>query len=299
MNADADSAPILFATDFSAAAASARDWAVFLAQDRGSRLELVHALTLPPAPDDLVPPSAKFYEELRTAAEARVGKEMEELRQLGLTVDGALGLGSPSGAILDRAAEVHAAAIVLSTRGLSGLRHFLLGSTAERVVQHASCPVLTVHPEQAGEPRAVRTLILPTDFSTDVRPALAAVSALFPAKLERVLLLHAFNLPIEYTAYGPIPTSLHYLEDAGLEAERRLAELATSLEATGLPIETRAAEGYPPEVIDQVARDEKADLIALTTHGRSGLRHLLLGSVAERVVQHASCPVLTVLRQEG
>ncbi len=62
----------------------------------------------------------------------------------------------------------------------------------------------------------------------------------------------------------------------------------------GLRVETIAQEGYPPLVIEEAAREANADLIAMGTHGRSGLRHLLLGSTAQRVVQHAPCPVLTV-----
>jgi nucleotide-binding universal stress UspA family protein len=186
--------------------------------------------------------------------------------------------------------------VVIGTRGLTGLRHRLMGSTAQRVVHGARCPVLTVHPGDMGKHRAIRTILVPTDFSDDAEVAIHAAHRLL-AGLEsdaRLILVHAFNLPIEYTAYGPIPTSVNYLQDTGLEAERQLYEIAQPLEREGLTIETLAREGDPAHVVAEEAESRGADLIAMGTHGRTGLRHLLLGSTAERVVEHAPCPVMTI-----
>lgn len=297
MASDTHPGPILFATDFSEASTAAGKWAAFLAAQRGAPLEAVHVLSPLPVTQDLAPPGLAFQEDLLQAARRRLDADVEELRLHGVAVTAFLGSGPPSQGIVDRAEEASAAAVVLGASGSSGMRHLFLGTTTERVVQHASCPVLVVHPDDGG-PRPVRTLLLTTDFSADARLELDAALSLFGG-VERVLLVHAFNLPIEFTAYGPIPTSVHFLEDAGLEAERRLAELAGELERPGITLETVAAEGYPPDVIRDVARDRGADVVALATHGRSGLRHLLFGSVAERVVQHAPCPVLTVRRPES
>ena len=79
-------------------------------------------------------------------------------------------------------------------------------------------------------------------------------------------------------------------------AQEKLAEIAAALSERGLKVETKAIEGYPPEVIVDEAAAIGADLIAMGTHGRTGLAHLFLGSTAERVVQHAGCPVLTLRR---
>ena len=299
---DASSAPrILVGTDFSPTAAVAVDWAVELARQQGACVELVHAVHVPPSVPEYVSPSAiapgpVFDEEVRRAALARLEKEAAALRERGIEVDLWLGLGTPSMVISDRAAESGALAIVVGTRGLTGLRHLLLGSTAERVVQKAPCPVLAVHPED--RPRALRTVLIPTDFSEDAERAIHTAQKLLAALAAdaRLILLHVFNLPIEYTAYGPIPTSVHYLQDTGLEAERRLEEMTDRLTAEGLTVDWAAREGDPSVVIVEEAERHQADLIAMGTHGRSGLRHLLLGSTAERVVQHAVCPVMTVRR---
>lgn len=107
-------------------------------------------------------------------------------------------------------------------------------------------------------------------------------------------MLHVYHLPYEYTAYGTIPTSLDYFKDVEGAAEERLTSLAQELEQRGFKVETVAREGFPPEVILGEADAVGADLIAMGTHGRTGLAHLVLGSTAERVVQRADCPVLTL-----
>jgi nucleotide-binding universal stress UspA family protein len=290
---------ILVATDFSETAGVALDWAVELARQQHARLELVHAVTIPPSvPGPLAVPGPTFDEQVRQAARDRLDQAAAALQERGIAVQSFLGIGTPSQVILERSRAADASAVVVGTRGLSGLKHVLLGSTAQRVVQGASCPVLSVHPEDRGRHRPIRSILVPTDFSHDAEVAIRTAHQLLAAMEQdaRLILIHAFNLPIEYTAYGPIPTSVHYLRDTGLEAERRLAEAAEGLAREGLTVETVAREGDPAGVVAEEARARGVDLIAMGTHGRSGLRHLLLGSTAERVVQHAPCPVLTIRR---
>lgn len=290
---------VVVGTDFSETAAAALDWAVEIARPHGARVLLVHALAVP-APSDLVPPRPDLEREVAEAARRKLDETAAALAARGVQVEPRLASGQPARTILELAEAEGAGLAVVGTRGLRGLRHLLLGGTSRRVLQHARCPVLTVHPDDAGRHRPLRTLLVPTDFSEDARRATGAASRLL-APLEqgaRLVLLHAYNLPIEYTAYGPIPTSIHYLEDVGAEAAERLEEAARELRARGHEVETALREGYPPDVIVEEAERSGADLIAMGTHGRSGLGHLLLGSTAERVVGRAPCPVLT-LRQAG
>jgi nucleotide-binding universal stress UspA family protein len=291
---------ILVGTDFSDTAAVALDWAAELARQQGARIELVHAVTIPPSGPGFIPPGPQFSEEVRQAAVDRLGKAAEVLRQEGIAVDTHLGIGTPSQVILERVDATAPEMVALGTRGLSGLRHVLLGSTAQRVIQGAPCPVLSVHPDDRGRHRPIRSILVPTDFSDDAGLAIHAALRLLSALEQeaRLTLIHAFNLPIEYTAYGPIPTSIHYLRDTGLESERRLQEAVDGLTQEGLTVDWVAREGDPAAVIAHEAQERGVDLIAMGTHGRSGLSHLLLGSTAERVVQHAVCPVLTVRRKK-
>jgi nucleotide-binding universal stress UspA family protein len=291
---------ILVATDFSDTAAVAVDWAAELARQQEARIELVHAVTVPPSTGGFVPVGPQFSEQVQQAALDRLRETAAVLTGRGIAVDTWLGVGTPSQVLLERADKLAPELIALGTRGLSGLSHVLLGSTAQRVVQGARCPVLSVHPQDLGRHRVIRSILVPTDFSDDAERAIhAALRILAPLETEdsaRLTLIHAFNLPIEYTAYGPIPTSIHFLRDTGLEAERRLQEAVEGLAREGLTVDWVAREGDPVAVIAQEAEARGVDLIAMGTHGRSGLAHLFLGSTAERVVQHSPCPVLTVRR---
>jgi nucleotide-binding universal stress UspA family protein len=289
---------VLAATDFSETAAAALDWAVEVARPHGARVVLVHALALPAPPSDLVSPRPDLEQELEAAARARLDQAAGDLRAKGVEVEAQLVSGQPARAIVDAAWALQADIVVVGTRGLGGLRHLVLGSTSQRVVQHARCPVLTVHPDDRGRHRPLRTILVPTDFSEDARLATEAARRLIGAAGPgaRLILVNAYSLPVEYTAYGPIPTSLHYLQDVGADAETRLDEAARELRSQGVEVETAAREGYPPDVIVEEAEHRGADLIAMGTHGRSGLGHLLLGSTAERVAARAPCPVLTVHR---
>ena len=194
-------------------------------------------------------------------------------------------------------AEKHAADLVVTgTRGLSGIRHLLLGSTAERLVQHATLPVLAVHPDMAP-PEAVRTILVPTDFSDDAEQALSAALRLLAGSPDpKIILFHAFHVPIEYTNLAGGFVLPDITQTALADARTALERVAEPLRKQGHVVETLAREGYAPQAIETEAREHGVDLIAMGTHGRSFLPHVVLGSTAERVVQHAPCPVLTVRR---
>ncbi|HVS03648.1 MAG TPA: universal stress protein [Thermoanaerobaculia bacterium] len=297
----ADGPLILVATDFSPTAAAALEWGTEIASSHGGRVCLVHALHLQGPVADYLPSPPDLDEHLQGAAAERLQTLAAELAERGVAATTRLELGLPSQAIVAVAEELDPALLVQGSRGHTGFAHLLLGSTAERVVQHAPCPVLTVHPGDHEEHRPVRTILVPTDFSADAeRAAQVARSVLAPVEAgARLVLLHAYHLPVEYTAYGTIPTGLSFQQDVAAVAEERLAEIAGALRRDGLEVTVMSREGYPPEAIVQAAREVGADLVAMGSHGRTGLRHLLLGSTAERVVQHAPCPVLTVRHPDG
>jgi len=291
---------VLVATDFSPTAEAATQWGGELARARRGKVVLVHAIDLHGPLTDFLPSPPELDEHLQGAAVARLDAAAQTLREGGLDVDTRLETGVASQAVVRAAGEVRCDLLVQGSRGLTpGLAHLLLGSTAQRIVQHAPCPVLTVHPGDRDRHATVRHVLVPTDFSDDAQGAAHAVRTLLATDPgAKITLLHAYHLPVEYTAYGTIPTSIPFHADVAAVAEEKLAEAATALASEGLTIETLAKEGYPPEVIVDTARDLNTDLVAMGTHGRTGLRHLLLGSNAERVIEHAPCPVLTVRQPE-
>jgi nucleotide-binding universal stress UspA family protein len=270
---------ILVATDFSPTAEIGLSWAVALGALHEARLHLVHGLLLPVHMTDFIPAPPDTGQEIRRAALDRLDETAQQVRDAGIDVTSDLLLGIPSQSILEASSDEDADLVIIGTRGLSGVEHLLLGSTAERVVQRARCPVLSVHPGDAVETPEARSILVPTDFSKDADRAIHTALGL---------------LRKQPTAYGTVPTSWDYFKDVEGAATDRIEEIAESFREEGLSVDTRTAEGYPPEVIVKVAEEIGCDMIAMGTHGRTGLAHLLLGSTAERVVQHAGCPVLTV-----
>jgi nucleotide-binding universal stress UspA family protein len=142
----------------------------------------------------------------------------------------------------------------------------------------------------------VARILIAVDFS-DTSAAAAEYGCELAARLgARVTLLHVFSPSIIATpdaVFAPSPDELQALSRA---ARTRLQSMAEKLGREGLSIDCVAVEGVAADMICDVAEDERADLIVMGTHGRRGLSHLLLGSVAEHVMRHAACPVLTIGR---
>jgi len=139
-----------------------------------------------------------------------------------------------------------------------------------------------------------RTILVPIDFSEHADLALETAIQLARDSGGRLQLLHAYEIPLgTIPPYGvAIPDSL--LTDVRDAAARRLAKAASKVEAAGVACETQVLHASPAEAIAEAARVCGADLIVMGTRGLTGLRHVLLGSVAERTVRLAPCPVLTV-----
>jgi nucleotide-binding universal stress UspA family protein len=135
----------------------------------------------------------------------------------------------------------------------------------------------------------IKTILHPTDFSAASRYALELAMSLARDHDSRVVMLHV----LEPRFYGDEPVLLtRTLEDLRAEAEYGLDTLPKP--PRGIETEHVTAEGDAVAEILRVAAEEQADLIVLGTHGRTGLRRLLMGSVAENVIRRATCPVLAV-----
>ncbi len=291
---------ILVATDFSETAELALDRALELAQRHESEIMLVHVmqpeLPVVAAPDMMVVPP-DYEALLREASNEGLSQSADRVRKAGVRVQTRLEVGSPASRITTCAQEIGAELIMIGTRGNTGFKHLMLGSVAEEVVRMAEQPVLTVHPGDTRPIEPVRKLLFPTDFSPAADHALREASRLLAGSREAtVLLLHTFQitpsvLPLGGFGGGVVPV---FVENARDLAESATLPAAEALRAQGYDVEVLVERGDPAEVVTELATEREVDVIVMGTRGHSKLRQWLLGSTAERVVEHAPCPVMTV-----
>jgi nucleotide-binding universal stress UspA family protein len=186
--------------------------------------------------------------------------------------------------------------IVIATRGYTGLKHLALGSTAERIVRYSSCPVLVTRGgKPSGAVTGFRKILVPTDFSECSMKGLVYAKAFAKRFKSKITLLNSVHFQYyvasdEYARYD-LPRLMQYVEKS---AREQMRDLVRKTDRSGLKVEASLQTGHPGQQICEHARDSDVDLIVISTHGTTGFKHLLLGSVAEYVVRHAHCPVLVV-----
>ncbi len=143
----------------------------------------------------------------------------------------------------------------------------------------------------------IRCILVPLDFSEHAATVLDWAAYLGEEHQSRIVLFHAYHLPVEFQQLEGAYLPPDFWANVKAEAEETLGRYAEDLRKRGIEVASVVCEGYAATaIVDEVER-QNADLIVIGTHGLSGLKHLLLGSIAERVVQKAPCAVLTVKTQ--
>ena len=290
---------ILAAVDFSPESDRALAWAERMAADRGAELRLVHALAWDESPDVLAAFDRSMLEDLVAEARARLAALAARLREKVRSVDYDVKLGPAPRVILDEAAAHHAELVVLGTRGLRGWRHLLLGSTAQRVISHAQCPVLAVHGNDPLPPERSWRLLAATDGSPEAGQALRAAALLFAPGPADIVLLRAFEPPPVFYSGGGEVATYQVVAGARAAADGQLTQEARALAAEGIDVRPLLRDGFPPEVIVDAVAELQVDLVVLGSRGLGAVAHALMGSTAERVAQRAPAPVLVVPRRAG
>ncbi len=140
----------------------------------------------------------------------------------------------------------------------------------------------------------IRTILVPIDFSDNARAAIEWAAHLAGEQESKLVLFHAYHLPVEFQQLEGAYLPPDFWANVKAEAQESLTRYETELRNNGRCVESVVREGYAATAIVEEATERGADLIVIGTHGLSGLKHLVLGSIAERVVQKAPCPVLTV-----
>ena len=140
----------------------------------------------------------------------------------------------------------------------------------------------------------IQRILAPVDFSESTPLLLEWATHLAREHGASLTLLHAYHLPVEFQQIEGAYLPPDFWASVRSDAEGSLIRLAEPLRASGLEVEIALCEGYAGNVIVEESARREVDLIVIGTHGLSGLKHLLLGSIAERVVHKAHCPVLSV-----
>ena len=196
--------------------------------------------------------------------------------------------------------------IVMGTHGHKGMTHVLLGSVAEKVVRGATCPVLTLRdvPLSSDTTQTWPTRILATtDFSPPSDRALEYAHLIASRCGASLHLLHVMEDLVDATSFGSevfVPDSPEVRAARLKEAQDQLAHRVRPDDREQPRATTEVIEGSAARTIPRYAADNGFDLIVMGTHGRMGIAHLMMGSVAEQVVRAAPCPVLStrISRQE-
>lgn len=293
---------ILYPTDFSDHAEKALPHALFLAEEFGAELHMFHAVVLhaadPANPELAFPDLESAYEEIHRWAVDRMEEAAPEERRPEVKVVKAQDRGiAPAPTIVEYAVGHDIDLVVMGTHGRRGVRRMLLGSVAEEVLRTVPCPVLTVRPGEGREtPHRPERILVPVDFSEHADLALEKGAELARRSGARLDILHV----IPELSY-PDP---YFADAAAIRAMTRAAQeqvpealqekVSASVGDGGLEVQTHMEVGSPASTIVDVSEELESDMIVISSHGRTGLKRIFLGSVAEGVVRRATCPVFTV-----
>lgn len=287
---------ILVPVDFSELSIVAIETARRLARQTGSRIHLVHVQDAM-NPAVFMTRTPMMTGDLIAIHQENTNKLRKDLRDLAarldLSPDDCHVLTAPPAfdAICALAQQLSIDLIVMPTHGRTGLKHVFLGSTAERVVQHSPCPVLIAR----KRPNGVNTILVPVDFSRCSLDALTYAIELAKTEAAKIIVFHAAQPGYAYTSDGYAIYDLSVITKAlRKDAERQMREFVRAAKFGGVKYETVIGVGAAVEEICAVAAGEDVDLIVTPTHGRTGFKHLLIGSVAEQVVRHVDRSVLVV-----
>lgn len=278
---------ILCPTDFSPGSEHALRYATNLAMQHDSELIILHSWYLPASAFSLEYPfPPEVSEQILADARERTDSAVDKARKVGAKeVRGEVVSGIPWVEITQMIDSRGVDLCVIGTHGRTGIKRVLLGSVAEKVVRHAHSSVLAIPWD--SEPKAFKNVLVPTDFSASAEYATSLATSLVDSK-GTLHLLHCIELPVIYGAPLSIPL------DYNVSAIALLAGEADKLkQRTTARIETSHRVGSPSAEILRILEENRAiDLVVTGSHGRTGVKRALLGSVAEKVVRHAGRPVL-------
>jgi nucleotide-binding universal stress UspA family protein len=279
---------ILVPLDGSPLSEQAIPFARALAHGEGAKVLLLRA----------VPKRKPFTpgDHLDEAADARAQLESvaEMVREAVIDAETCIREDEPGLAITEAARERQAQLIVMSTHGRTGLSRAMYGSVADHVLRNASAPLLLVRPDTRfnwGQPFRV---VVGLDGSRLAEEAIGPALDVAEALRGELALVQAVEPPAALSTGYPTPFAAEDLTGAVDDARRYLDAVAKRIARAGVRVSGSAGIGSADAMIFDAVRTYRAGAIALATHGRGGLKRLLLGSVAARILSETPVPLLVV-----
>lgn len=206
--------------------------------------------------------------------------------------------GKPFLEIIQVAKEENVDLLVIGTHGRTGVDRFILGSVAERLVRKAGCPVMVI---KGREYAGFKRIIVPIDFSDCSRKALEYAVATAGGHNSRLTILHVY----EESFIEPYVNAANSEEEADKiikeiewANETKYDEFLETVDLRGVEYDKLLIKGIPETEIVETAMEQQADLIVMGTHGRTGVKHILIGSTAEEVVRTVHCDII-ILKPEN
>jgi len=272
------------------------------------RLVLVHQRPLPPVD----PQSAELYVSIDLAMRKVEREYLNTLKarlrkSSGLQVSAVTIDGPPGPTLVKYVQDIGADLVAMTTHGRGGLRGAWLGSVADHLIRSLTIPVIVVRDREGTgtlpEPPKIREILVPLDGSRLAEAALAPASAI-ASLLGAELLLVQVVWPLSARSLLPVPLPSGYdTEVIGIqrkEAQDYLDGLANDLQEQGVSARATVTVGHDvAETLLELAHPQRIDLVAIATHGRGGVKRLILGSVADKLIRGAGPPVLVLRPGKG
>jgi nucleotide-binding universal stress UspA family protein len=283
---------VLIATDFSDESMRALKVGGAMAKHYGARLTLAHAYDAKPYMRLLEPRSPAEAQKAMGDAALKELAAMRKLYFAGVDVEVVAVAGvSAALTICEHAATIGASLIVVGTRGRGAVMRVLVGSVAEQIVRHATCDVMVVRGDV--DDWSPKHIVAPTDLSEVASSALRAAAELQKTFDADVALVHVYDDDVPVPAMGK--RRLKNRDEVVNKLHGELTSLQGAIFAEDAAVVCDVLVGeHPGDVVCTYLEEKKSDLVVVSSHGRTGLASLLLGSVAEQIIRYAPCPALAV-----
>jgi len=288
---------VMVPTDFSEGADLALEHALYLTKKFEGELHILHVaelptMSIPDFPADLFDFA---YDQAMAKMTVLLDKHGDHVPPVTKAVQAGKPARPAAEVILTYADDNNIDFIVMGTHGRRGPRRFLLGSITEEVIRRASCPVFTVRTGKKAWPMPqIDRILVPVDFSHKTRQIIGVAARFAEHYDASITLMHVVNLEF-YPFYGyPVDPIREIEQNILVSSETKLNEYVSELQGAGIITNWTTDSGHPAQQIRSFADENDFDLIVVGSHGRSGFDRAMVGSISEKVLRSAHCPVVVV-----